>query len=93
MPRSAISHCPGECRECAVGKQPDQEGALRGAQLVGASILSFLLPLAAALVAAIVAGPEPVPQLLAATGALLIGGVLARGIALAMHWEKPGAES
>lgn len=80
------SRCPTDCTGCDVGIRDAEarfllERPLQGGNLVIASLCCFLIPLAAALVGALLAGEDAVLQLVGAAGGLLGTSVVAAWIA------------
>lgn len=72
------------------GAVVDPEQPLQGASLVVASLCYFLLPLAAALLGALLAGEGALRQLVGAGGGLLIAAALAAWVAgsLKRRWPE-----
>jgi len=64
-------------------------GPLQGARLVVASFCYFLLPLAAALLGALLAGEGALHQLVGAGGGLLAAAVLAAWVAGSLKRHSP----
>jgi hypothetical protein len=87
--------CPSECTGCDPRASDSETGIhsvppLQGGSLVVASFCYFLLPLAAALLGAVLAGEGALRQLVGAGGGLLVAAVLAAWIAgsLKRHWPE-----
>ena len=66
------SACRGNCRHCH-DEAPEDTGGLSGWKLIVPAVLVFLLPAALASAGAMLAGPEPIWELIGAAVGLAAG--------------------
>ena len=84
--------CPGSCPACPEGGQdapPCKEGALSGWRLAAMAVLAFLLPLALAVVGAVLGGSDEVRQLAGAAIGLAVGVAIA---VIGARWIRRAAK-